>query len=171
MKRGILWKISRGRREDNLKKRMLKNILVCGQKRKYVSQKLTWIENTAELSSGSYSLGTSCSWFSIMDWDPQWKGICSPLSPRPEYITEDTVQIASLAYWNISERKLLAWSNIYHFSSKTLHFCPDFLWLREGIYEPLCNSSQKELIFWISAKNWNVSTFEMTKGSRWQRKN
>lgn len=95
-----------------------------------------------------------------MDWKPQWKGICSSLCPRPECIT---VQTASLACWNISERKLPTRSNIYNFSSKILHFCPDFLWIREGVSELLCNASQKELIFGRSAR------IEMFQHLKWQR--
>lgn len=70
---------------------------------------------------------------------------------------------ASLAYWNISERKSPACINVYPFSSKALHFCPDFLWIREGVSELLCNALQKELIFRKSAR------LELFKHLKWPR--
>lgn len=80
---------------------MLKNILFCSQERKYVSQNRTWLDNTVELCSRSYSLGTSCAHF------PSQTGIlaeavppkiCNPLSPGSECITEARVETMSLAY-------------------------------------------------------------------------
>lgn len=80
---------------------MLKNVLFCSQERKYVSQNLTWLDNTVELCSRSYSLGTSCAHFLLQTGflgEAVPPKICSPLSPGSEYIIDARVETMSLAY-------------------------------------------------------------------------